>query len=304
MFYFRYILKNPQKLSIRNIRRGIVLLFSRFYTDKRFLEALFPLIAGYKLNLEAPKTFNEKLQWLKLYDRRPEYTIMVDKYEVKEYVAGIIGWEHIIPTLAVYNCVEDLDYDYLPPRFVLKCTHDSGGVIVCKDKSVFDKTSAEKKLAHKLKSNYYTKNREWPYKNIRPRIIAEEYKEDKASLELVDYKFYCFSGQPRVVMVASGRFSEKKTFAYFDTDWNKLNITWGAPNPEHYPEKPQNYDQMLEIARKLSNGIPHVRVDLYNIDGIIYFGELTFFDGSGMQKITPIEWDYRMGEWIDLPINS
>lgn len=267
-----------------------------------FLKYQYHYVFGERLDLRNPKKFNEKLQWLKLYDHNPLYTTLVDKYAVKEWVADRIGKQYVIPTLAVYDNADQIDISQFPNRFVLKCTHDSGSVVICKDKGSFDFEAARQILTQGLKNDFYRKHREWPYKNIKPRIIAEEYKEDGASLELVDYKFYCFNGRPKIVMVASGRFSGKKTFAYFDDEWNRLSITWGAPNPEQYPEQPPNYDKMLMLARELSKGIPHVRVDLYNADGIIYFGELTFFDGSGLQRIEPLEWDFRMGEWIELPL--
>ncbi len=301
MNFITYLLKNPEKLSLRNIRRGLILSFARLYPDKLFLKSLFPLLTGYKLNLENPKSFNEKLQWLKLYDRRPEYSIMVDKYEAKKYVAKIIGENHIIPTIGVYDSAEEIDFASLPKAFVLKCTHNSGGVVVCKDKSTLDYKATISKLRKCLKTNYYYQFREWPYKTVKPRIIAEKYMEDNLSHELVDYKFYCFNGVPKIVMVAQGRFSGEKVFAYFDINWNKLHLTWGAPPPKHYPSKPHNYEEMLDIASRLSSGIPHVRVDLYCVNDVVLFGELTFFDGSGMQKINPIEWDYRMGDWIQLP---
>lgn len=269
--------------------------------DKLFLKYQYHYVFGEKLNLRHPKSFNEKLQWLKLYDHNPLYTTLVDKYAVKEWVANRIGEQYVIPTFAVFDNAEQIDLSKLPDRFVLKCTHDSGSVVICKDKRTFDFDAAKQILTQGLKDDFYKKHREWPYKDIKPRIIAEKYLEDGTSLELVDYKFYCFNGQPKIVMVACGRFSGKKTFAYFDYDWNILNITWGAPNPEQYPKKPKNYDEMLVLAHTLSKGIPHVRVDLYNVDGAVFFGELTFFDGSGLQRIDPLEWDYKMGKWVELP---
>ena len=200
--------------------------------DKMFLKYQYHYVFGKRLNLRHPKSFNEKLQWLKLYDHNPLYTTLVDKYAVKEWVANRIGEQYVIPTFAVYDNTEQIDLSKLPDRFVLKCTHDSGSVVICKDKRTFDFDAAKQILTQGLKYNFYKKHREWPYKNIRPRIIAEEYKDGGATLELVDYKFYCFNGQPLIVMVASGRFSGEKTFAYLDAGWNKLNITWGAPNPQ------------------------------------------------------------------------
>lgn len=285
---------------ITKIIRRLVLLFSRFYSDRKFLEALFPLRVGYKLNLDNPKTFNEKLQWLKLYDRKPKYTQMVDKVEAKKYVANIIGEEYIIPTLAVYDRVEDIDFDALPNQFVLKCTHDSGGVVICHDKSKFDKKVALKKLAKALKVNYYFRNREWPYKNVHPRIIAEQYITDGYEWGLRDYKFFCFKGNVKVMFIAKDRQKDTK-LNFYDMEFNKMPFMRGYPNFNEEIEKPEGWNEMVKMAGKLSKDIPHLRVDFYNINGKIYFGELTFFPGSGMEPFNPIEWDKIMGEWIKLP---
>lgn len=436
------LLKDPLRI-FRGIGYRVLDLFARRLSDETYLKCKWFIRTGHALDLNNPKTFNEKLQWLKLYDRKPIYTTMVDKYEAKKYVANIIGEEHIIPTLAVYDSVEDIDFDALPDQFVLKCTHDSGGVVICSDKSKLDRKKAIEKLRKGLNSNFFWTNREWPYKNVKPRIIAEQYMEDENTKELRDYKFfcfdgvvklfkidfdrftehhanyytptgqlqpfgeamvppkpdkvlempvtigqmvemaeklagdkcfvridfydhkeqvyfgeitffpasgmgkfipsewdntlgrwltlpieggvlisnkftkylyakpelndykiYCFDGKPKVIMVASGRFSGQKTFAYLDAEWNKLDFMWGAPKPKEYPSKPKNFVKMLEIAAKLSVGIPQLRVDLYNIKGHIYFGELTFFDGSGMQFFNPYEWDYKIGAFIKLPTKS
>lgn len=305
MNYFKYILNNPKNLNLLHLRRRIVLTFARCYSDRKFLEALFPLRVGYKLNLESPRTFNEKLQWLKLYDRRPEYTLMVDKYEAKKYVASIIGEEHIIPTLSVYDRAEDIDFDALPNQFVLKCTHDSGGIVICKDKSKLDREAAIKKLAHGLKVNYFYQNREWAYKNVRPRIIAEQYKTDDGE-ELKDYKWFCFDGEPKAMFVATDRFTkgEETKFDFYDADFNHLPFTNGHPNATKKIEKPRGFEEMKALAAKLSKGIPQVRIDFYDINGKIYFGEITFFHWSGMKPFDPIEWDYKFGEWIHLPAKS
>ena len=304
MNYFKYILNNPKNLNLLHLRRRLVLTFARCYSDRKFLEALFPLRVGYKLNLDNPRTFNEKLQWLKLYDRKPVYTKMVDKYEAKKYVADIIGEEYIIPTLAVYDKVEDIDFDALPQQFVLKCTHDSGGLVICRDKSKLDKAVAIKKLRDGLKRNYFYQNREWPYKDLKPRIIAEQYMEDESGYELKDYKFFCFDGEPKCLFVATdrGKKDEDTKFDFYDIEFNHLPFLNGHPNAKVAPVKPENYEEMVDVARKLSQGMCHVRVDLYNVKGKIYFGELTFFHWSGMTPFEPIEWDYKMGEMIKLPI--
>lgn len=276
--------------------------FARFYSDRKFLEELFPLRTSYKLNLDNPQTFNEKLQWLKLYNRKPEYSLMVDKVEAKKYVANIIGEEHIIPTLAIYNKVEDIDFEALPNQFVLKCTHDSGGIVVCRDKSKLDKKAALAKLKRGQSRNYYYQNREWPYKAVKPRIIAEQYMEDESG-ELKDYKFFCFNGEPKAMFIASDRFdkSQETKFDFFDMDFNHLPFTNGHPNATKPIVQPKGFEKMKELAKKLSAGIPHARIDFYDIRGNIYFGEITFFHWSGMKPFDPIEWDYMFGSWIQLP---
>jgi hypothetical protein len=288
-------LKNPIK-----IKKGLLFRMAPYIEDDAtFLKIKWKICMDYPLNLDNPKTYNEKLQWLKLHDRKPEYMTMVDKYEAKLYVSKIIGEDYIIPTIAVYNNVEAIDFESLPDQFVLKCTHDSGGVVICEDKANLDIDSVITKLRKRYNNNWFLFYREWPYKNLKHRIIAEQYITTQNN-DLKDYKFYCFDGVVKAIMVAEGRFSEKKSFSYFDTNWNKLDFTWGAPKPTVYPTKPEHFSEMLEIAEELSKGIPHVRVDLYNVDGKIYFGELTFYDGSGMQAFEPRQWDYKFGEYINL----
>lgn len=286
----------------KKIKLVLLYKFSRFYSDEKFLKKLFKLRMGKELNLDNPQTFSEKLQWLKLYNRKPEYTMMVDKYAVKEYVASMIGGEYIIPTLGVYNSVDEIDFNSLPNQFVLKCTHDSGGLVICKDKSKLDIKSARKKLAKSLNNNYYYQNREWPYKNTTPRIIAEQYMEDESGYELKDYKFFCFDGEPKCCQVIAGR-KDVMTVDFFDKDWNHLPFH----EPRIYPysrelvSRPQSYENMWKLAQKLSANQPFLRVDFYNINGQIYFGELTFFPTSGMGGFDPEEWDYTFGNWIKLP---
>ena len=265
---------------------------------------LFPLRVGYKLNLDNPKTFNEKLQWLKLHNRKLIYTKMVDKVDAKEYVANIIGEEYIIPTLGVFDNVDDIDFEALPNQFVLKCTHDSGGIVVCDDKSQLNIEEAKRKLRRGLKMNYYHQNREWPYLNVKPRIIAEQYMVDESGYELKDYKFFCFDGKVELLFIATDRGSktEETKFDFFDADFNHLPFTNGHPNATRAIAKPKGFEKMKEIAAKLSKDHPHLRVDLYDINGKIYFGELTFYHWSGMTPFVPIEWDYKLGEMIKLPI--
>ena len=271
--------------------------------DKPYLSLLYRFKLKKKMNWNDPQTFNEKLQWLKLYNRKPEYTKMVDKYEVKKYVADLIGEEYIIPTLGVWDRVEDIDFDTLPNQFVLKCTHDSGGLVICRDKSTLDIPEAIKKLKRSLKRNFYWYGREWPYKNVKPRIIAEKYMEDDRDKELRDYKFFCFDGKVKLLFIAterSNKNSETK-FDFFDTEYNHLNIRNGHPNSDKPVEKPQNFEKMKELSSVLSKGIPHVRVDFYEVNGKVKFGEMTFFHWSGLVPFEPEEWDHKIGSWIKLP---
>lgn len=277
-----------------------------FLPDREFLKIAYHAKTGRRLNLDNPRGFNEKLQWLKLYNRDSRYPMMVDKYAVKLYVSQIIGEQYVIPTLGVWDSFDRIDFDTLPNQFVLKCTHDSGGLVICKDKSRLDKVMAEKRISDSLKRNYYWTGREWPYKSVRPQIIAEKYMTDSGSDrdtgDLKDYKFYCFNGTMRLMMINSDRNADCPTKAdYFDRDYNWLDFTWGYQHAEERPNKPKNFETMVAIAEKLAHGLPHVRVDLYECGEKIYFGELTFYDGSGFDIIEPIEWDYKIGEMLELP---
>ena len=277
-------------------------LLVNILSDRCYLKWKFKRLVGYRLNLDNPRSYNEKLQWLKLNDIHPEYSKMVDKIEAKKYVASLIGDKYIIPTLGVWNDVAEIDWNNLPNQFVIKVSSDSGGIVVCKDKTSLDIPQAMSKLSQNWGRNYYKFNKEYPYRDVTPRIIAEEYKEDESG-ELRDYKIFCFDGQPKALFVASDRQShnEETKFDFFDTEWNHLPFVNGHPNSKQTIEKPQNFEEMLNVAQKLSKGIPHVRVDLYNINGDIYFGELTFFHWSGMVPFIPVEWDYKLGEWLSLP---
>ena len=291
-----YLLHNPLVL----IRMGWDCL-APILPDKLFLKVRFRLYVGYWPNMDKPTTFNEKLQWLKLYDHHPEYTQMVDKIEAKKYVADKIGEKYIIKTLDYWDSVEDIHWDALPSSFVIKSTNDSGGVVVCKDKTKLDINAAKLKLS-KLGGRDYSKvSKEYPYKDVPHRFIAEEYKEDESGYELKDYKIFCSYGKPYFLFVATGRQNNDTRFDFYDIDFNHLPVLNGHPNADSRPVKPENYEEMLEVAAKLSENIPHVRVDMYNINGAIYFGELTFFHWGGMVPFEPVEWDYKFGEYITLP---
>lgn len=271
--------------------------------DKLYLRIKFYCRMGKPLHLNHPRTFNEKLQWLKQYGRRPIDTTLSDKYAVKEYIANTLGDQYVIPLLGVWDKFDDINLDTLPDQFVLKCTHNSGGIIVCKDKSTLDVKEAKRILEGALKRDFYVRSREKAYKDIPRRIIAEKYMEDSQTKELRDYKFFCFDGEPKILFVASERQieGEETKFDFFDMEYNHLPFTNGHPNAEVIPQKPVKFEEMKQIAAKLSKGIPHVRVDLYEVDGHVYFGEMTYSHWGGMTPFDPEEWDYKLGEWIKLP---
>lgn len=283
---------------------GVILrrLFSKWMNDRSFIKWEYFSGMGKFPNLDNPVTYNEKLQWLKLNDIHEEYTQLVDKYEAKEIVRKRIGDEYIIPTLGVYDNFDVIDFDKLPNQFVLKTTHDSGGVVVCMDKAKLDMKAARKKLEKSLKNNFFYEHREYPYKNVKPRIIAEQYMVDESGTELKDYKFFCFDGKCKMLFVATDRQKrEEPFFNFFDSDFNPLPFNQGHPVNPISPKKPYGFEEMVHIAEQLSIGYPHIRVDLYNINGKIYFGELTFFHFSGNVPFEPEEWDYKIGEWLQLP---
>ena len=253
-------------------------------------------------NLKAPKTFNEKLQWLKLYNHRPEYMMMVDKYLVRDYICEKLGEEYIIPLLGVWDSPDEIDFEALPEKFVLKCNHNSGlGMYICTDKSRMDVEKVKNDLSRGLAQDYYLTGREWPYKNVPRKIIAEQYMQDDETNDLRDYKFYCFDGVPKAVLIICGRSTGEATGDIFDMESNFLDFTWGYPHATEKPPMPKNFDKMKEFASILSAGIPHVRVDFYEVEGQIYFGELTFFDDSGFGAIKPKAWDETLGSWLKLP---
>lgn len=273
-------------------------------SDEKYLKKQYKFWMGKELNLKHPKTYTEKIQWLKLNDRKPIYTTMVDKFEAKKYVAERIGEEYIIPTLGVWDNFDDIDFDALPNQFVLKCTHDSGGLVIVRDKSKLDKAKARKKINRCLKTNYFYHGREWPYKNVKPRIIAETFMEDSETSELRDYKFFAFNGEAKALFVATERqkAGTEVKFDFFDMEYNHLPIRNGHPNADVTPKKPKCFDEMRVLAGKLSEGIPQLRVDFYEVDGKVYFGELTFAHFGGTVPFEPEEWDKTFGDWIDLSL--
>lgn len=272
--------------------------------DSIYLKMKYRVVMGEKLNLRNPKTFNEKLQWLKIHNRKPIYTQMVDKYEAKKYIADMIGAEYVIPTYGVWDHFDDIDFDMLPNQFVLKTTHDSGGVVICDDKRSFDFQKAKAKLEPRLKQNFYWHGREWPYKNVKPRILAEkiltEEKDDVGGTgRIEDYKMMCFDGAVECSFVCSGRDSERGLHVtFYDNEWAIM------PFERHYPRettpvmKPNCFEKMKAIAGVLSKGFPFIRIDFYEVNGNLYVGELTFYPGSGFEEFSPREWDTILGEKI------
>ena len=292
------ILRKPTLLFLTLGHRGVF----NWLSDEKYLKIAFRIKMGKSLNLDKPQTYNEKLQWLKLHDRKEIYTRWVDKYEAKQMAARMIGDEYIIPTLGVYNHFDEINFEELPDQFVLKCTHDSGGLIICKNKDLMDIEAAKKKLENCLKHNFFWGQREWPYKNVKPRVIAEEYMEDTITKELRDYKFFTFNGEVKALFIATERGSKEETkFDFFDAEGNLLPFTNGHPHASPTPELPTCFEKMKELASMLGKDIPQVRVDFYEVNGKIYFGEMTFFHWSGLIPFVPEQWDYTFGEWIKLP---
>ena len=288
-------IKKPSKIVLKLNEYKI----GRIFSDKFFLKCAYRYRFNEKLNLDNPQTFNEKLQWLKLYDRKPEYTQMVDKYEAKKWIAERIGEEYIIPTLGVWDSFDEIDFDKLPNQFVLKTTHDSGGVVICRDKNNFDKKEAKKKLKKSLKRNYYWHGREWPYKNVKPRILAEVFI-DSPEGSLVVYKNFCFGGEPKLFQVIQGDKTPNESIDYFDTDWNLLPIKQNFPNSKTHLPRPNILEEMLTLSKKLSKGYAFLRVDWYIVEGKLKFSEFTFYSDAGFAAFEPEEWDYTLGGWIDL----
>lgn len=272
-----------------------------FFSDKTYLKVYYFIKTGKRLNLKDPKSFNEKIQWLKLYNKQPLYSIMVDKYNVKKYVSQLIGDEYIIPTLGVWSSFEKINFENLPNQFVLKTTHDSGGVEICKNKENFNFKKARKHLNKSLRTKFYLRGKEWPYKGVKPLILAEPFMVDESNYELKDYKIFTFNGKPKFIQVDFDRFSNHKRNIY-DTDWNFIDVEIQYSNDKNkIINRPSSLNKMLELAKKLSKNTPHLRVDFYVILSKIYFGELTFFTESGFAKFSDKDFEYTLGALIKLP---
>lgn len=294
------IVRNPWALPLK-----LLYASASIWTDKIYLKLLFFVCMKKKLNLKHPVTYSEKLQWLKLYNRNPLYVTLADKYAVKDYVSTLVGSDFVIPTIGVWDTPEEIDFNTLPNQFVLKTTHGGGnvGVVICKDKSSLDVQKTTKTLNEALKQDTSLLNREWVYRDIPRRIICEPYVEDTETKELRDYKFFCFNGVVKALFVATDRQNrEEPYFSFFDRHYNPLPIKQGHPKPPMLPSKPKTFSEMLHLAEVLSKGMPHVRVDLYEVNGSVLFGEYTFFHFAGIVPFEPKEWDSIFGDWLNIEI--
>lgn len=291
-----HYLKNPKKLIRPLGKRG----FFNWLPDKSYLKLVYWAETGKKLNLNNPKTYNEKLQWLKLYDRKPEYINYVDKYEVRSYISETIGEKYLIPLIDVYNSVDEIDWGNLPEKFVLKCTHGSHCNIICTDKNKLDIELAKAKLNRWMGKSWYWFGREWVYKEVKPRIICEKYMVDNSSEGLKDYKFLCFDGKPKTIFIAKGLGVDRRS-DFYDLNFNHIPVKQYNKNSDERTYKPSSFKKMVELAERLSEGIPHVRVDFYDINDRVYFGELTFYHFSGLRNFEPEKYDELFGKWLELP---
>lgn len=297
--------KNQSDFAVSNYPLFSFLVHTgRLWPLKAYLKLYYKLRTGKKLDLNNPKSFTEKLNWLKVYDRNPEYWKIVDKYEVKKIVSEKLGGAFVIPALGVWDKFEDIEFEKLPNQFVLKCTHDSGSICVCKDKNTFDLAGAKQKLTKAMKRNYYWAGREWPYKNVVPRIIAEPYEPSLGKPDSVEYKLTCCNGEVKMITICTGiphAANNVRKNDHFDKQWNLLPFYVDyRPSGKKY-EKPEFMDKMVELSEKLAQGLPTIRVDWYYVDGKMIFGELTFYTHCGFMNYEPKEWDDKMGSWLQLP---
>lgn len=290
------------------MKSALVYGIGRIIPDRIWIQIKYRQWFGRFADLNNPKSFNEKLNWLKLYDRNPDYIGMVDKYEAKQWISRRVGSEYVVPSVAgPWDSVDEIPFGSLPGQFVLKTTHDCGGVVICSDRNLFDLEWAKDFLKKHMKSNYFYSGREWPYKFVKPRVFAEEFISDfgatgKTEVQLTDYKFFCFDGSPKAMFIATDRASAEETkFDFFDMEYRHLPFTQGHPNARNVPDKPKNFELMKSLAAKLSSGLPHLRVDFYEVGDSVYVGELTLFHFSGTVPFDPEEWDLVFGDWLTLP---
>lgn len=276
----------------------------KFLPNKPYLQLFYFATTGKFINFKNPKGFNEKLQWLKIHDKRSEYTKLVDKLAVREHIKEVLGEEYLFPLLGAWESFDAIDFEALPEQFVLKCNHDSGSTKVIKKKSALsneDFDELRKFFSNRLKRDFYHAGREYPYKGIKPYIIAEQFMVDESAPEksIEDYKFFCFGGEPKLMFVSTDRSTDVK-FDFFDMDFNHLDIVNIHPQSGKEIKKSEKFEEMKEIAAKLSKGMRHVRIDLYELNGKIYFGEYTFFHGGGFSVFYPEQWERKLGDWIEL----
>lgn len=295
------VLNNPRILLVHLFQKAP---FKFVISDKAFVKLFYHTYIGKKLDLLNPKGFNEKLQWLKLYDRKDEYSDLTDKLKVRDYVADKIGKEHLVPLLGVWDSAEQITIDKLPEKFVLKCNHDSASVVICTDKKTFNIKKAKKKLSKALRTDYYYIGREYNYHNIERKIIAEQYLSNESDGGLTDYKFFCFDGEPKFIQIDTGRFSDHIR-NFYTMEWEYIDVSYGKPNsPNAIIPKPEGFSEMVEYAKVLSKGFTHVRVDFYYTNNQVYFGELTFHHGGGAMVIKPERYDELWGSCCVLPQNK
>lgn len=300
-------MSNSGKAALRNPLRAVKYLISHYMPwiikdDERYLKTCYFLATRRVLHLENPQTFTEKLQWLKLHDRNPRYSQLVDKYEVKNFIASLLGKEYVIPTFGVWDRFDEIDFGKLPNQFVLKCTHDSGGLVICKDKKLLDLSSARKKIEKSLKNRFYLEGREYQYKDVKPRIIAEKYLEQENGESLKDYKVLCFNGKAKLIEYHSDRYTSHHTQDFYDTDWNKTSISQGGPDSvsDYVVGAPNNLRRMIEYSELITKDMAHCRVDWYEIGTTLYFSEITFYDSSGFDRMDRDEDELMLGTWINI----
>ena len=291
------LLRTPSKMILPLSNTGIF----NWMNDEDYLKFVFRYTMGYELNLTNPRSFSEKMQWLKLNDRQKRYIELVDKVKVKRHISKVLGDEYVIPELGVWDSFDEIKFEALPDRFVLKCNHDSGSIVVCSDMKKFNMEKTRKKLTDRLHQNAFNYGREWPYKYVKRKVFAEEYISDKGK-ELTDYKFYCFNGNPKFCQVILNR-SSKETIDFFDMHWEHqpfVGITPNIQNSKSIIEKPKNFDKMKNFARELSTGTYFCRIDFYEADDHLYFGEFTLYPGSGFGYFAPDKWNYILGDMISI----
>ena len=289
------IYKQPEKIIFGLEKLGLL----DWMCDEKYLKLVYKLTFRRKLDLENPQAFTEKINWYKLNYRNPLMKKCVDKYEVRDYIAKIGGERYLNDCLGIWNNFDEIDFEKLPSKFVLKPTNGSGDVVICKDKSKFNILEAKKKLSQNKKRHFLSKTREWAYYDLPYRIMAERYIESTDGCQIKDYKIFCFNGEPKFLYVASDRDTDKLKFDFFDLDWNRIPVKNDHENNSNL-KKPKHLKEMLEVAKKLSKDFPEVRVDLYEEEGKIYFGELTFYHMGGFARFEPDEWDYKFGEYFDI----